>query len=523
MAAGARLLDSLYISGAGSAAASGSVSFYQVGTLVPIVVYSDDALTQPQTQPIVLDSNGKTPLPVYSATPARAIIKTASGATLQDIARIDGDRAELVGVSNAAWTATDLNSVLTAIQSSVGGIDGKFLDAGSGAVARNIRDKFSEIQISVKDFGAVGNGVTDDTVAIQAAINRATTLLGGQVYFPAGTYLISAALSITVSGVDLVGAGPSASIIKGTNGTQNGVSILAATSTGNRVFGLRFSHSSSSTGRAIAPQSATTLTVDNVTTDSSWSYGLNVNAAAASTTYLSRSSISGSAFGVLLQTGTAYISQCSIATTAGTNAGLTNTGATAYVSGSVISGPTGIESSGSAATATFASSCAVTATAGYAAQVNTATGTLSLAACTLTGTSGSAFIAAGTGVLLIDSACVVSGLISDLRTAAAPFFYTFAANGNFTPLPLQAPAIRAIGTAGGITITVNTIAVTGWAKQWSLICSNASGGAVTWTFSAQYVLSAAVAPATGNRVNLLLEYNPTDNKVYEIGRAATAN
>ncbi|NUS38866.1 MAG: twin-arginine translocation signal domain-containing protein [Lysobacter sp.] len=43
--------------------------------------------------------------------------------------------------------------------------------------------------ISVKDTGAVGNGVHDDTSAIQAAVNKLPST-GGTVYIPDGTYLI---------------------------------------------------------------------------------------------------------------------------------------------------------------------------------------------------------------------------------------------------------------------------------------------------------------------------------------------
>ncbi|QLI96547.1 right-handed parallel beta-helix repeat-containing protein [Providencia rettgeri] len=52
--------------------------------------------------------------------------------------------------------------------------------------------------VSVKDFGAKGDGVTDDTKAIQAAIDSFSNrkIRGGTVFFPSGEYLISDSINI---------------------------------------------------------------------------------------------------------------------------------------------------------------------------------------------------------------------------------------------------------------------------------------------------------------------------------------
>lgn len=47
---------------------------------------------------------------------------------------------------------------------------------------------------NVLDDGAVGDGVMDDTAAIQATIDAAYAAGGGVVYFPSGTYIVSGVL-----------------------------------------------------------------------------------------------------------------------------------------------------------------------------------------------------------------------------------------------------------------------------------------------------------------------------------------
>jgi hypothetical protein len=62
--------------------------------------------------------------------------------------------------------------------------------ATGAPTARTLPDRFAEIK-NVKDFGAKGNGTTDDTAAIRAAAN-----LGGTVFFPAGTYKVTETIAL---------------------------------------------------------------------------------------------------------------------------------------------------------------------------------------------------------------------------------------------------------------------------------------------------------------------------------------
>lgn len=61
---------------------------------------------------------------------------------------------------------------------------------------------------NVKSYGAVGDGTTNDTSAIQSAIAAAGTASNGSiVYFPAGTYYVTSTLTVSKPGVHLVGPG----------------------------------------------------------------------------------------------------------------------------------------------------------------------------------------------------------------------------------------------------------------------------------------------------------------------------
>lgn len=86
----------------------------------------------------------------------------------------------------------------------------KFEQTGS-TVNRPINLKLEEI-VSAKDFGAVGNGTTDDTAAIQAAIDSLSAT-GGTVYLPTGTYKVASKISWTSNNITLLGAGVGATTL----------------------------------------------------------------------------------------------------------------------------------------------------------------------------------------------------------------------------------------------------------------------------------------------------------------------
>ena len=67
-------------------------------------------------------------------------------------------------------------------------------------------------QVSVMAYGAVGDGVADDTAAIQAAINSIPS--GGVIYLPVGTYLTSGSININTAGVHFIGSGTTVGNVK---------------------------------------------------------------------------------------------------------------------------------------------------------------------------------------------------------------------------------------------------------------------------------------------------------------------
>lgn len=98
-----------------------------------------------------------------------------------------GDVVDIICVNNLTNSAVSNAGNIT--------YSGQF----TGQTARTVAAKLGDV-VSVKDFGAVGDGMTDDTAAIQAAINT-----GKSVFLPNGVYKLAAPLTLSTVGQRLFG------------------------------------------------------------------------------------------------------------------------------------------------------------------------------------------------------------------------------------------------------------------------------------------------------------------------------
>jgi hypothetical protein len=118
----------------------------------------------------------------YTATNSSDVVLT-TGAALNDILEVVSYATFEVFNQTFTGTTTVDNLAVT------GTVDGRDI-AADGA-------KLDNISLNVKDFGAVGDGSTDDTAAINAAFSAVRIGLKRQtLYFPFGTYLISSKITV---------------------------------------------------------------------------------------------------------------------------------------------------------------------------------------------------------------------------------------------------------------------------------------------------------------------------------------
>ena len=131
------------------------------------------------------------------------------------------------------------------------------------------------VGVDVTDFGAVGDGTTDDRAAIQLAIDSLSST-GGIVNLPVGTYKISSALVLNTNGVTLLGQGRQASILSISSATANAIEIgnYTTLTKNNRVSNLQITSSVTKTaGAAIKIMNGHQTDIDRITLMSKMYYG----------------------------------------------------------------------------------------------------------------------------------------------------------------------------------------------------------------------------------------------------------
>lgn len=198
---------------------------YQNGTTTAQTIYTDAALSTVSVNPVILDIAGRTPTNIYltDGTSVTVDLDTSADAdvfsrdevfgwaalsnlsvmTLAALKALssmaDGDVVTLLGYHTAhdnggGVYAYDADSTESANNGTV-----VLPDSGVG------RWLLKSSVVSAKNFGAKGDGTTDDTAEIQAAIDYLEGLGGGELIVPRGIYIVSDTLTVDNVAVRLRG------------------------------------------------------------------------------------------------------------------------------------------------------------------------------------------------------------------------------------------------------------------------------------------------------------------------------
>jgi hypothetical protein len=209
-----------FFSNNGVILSGGKIYTYLAGTTTPNAAYTDATGNNAHTNPIILDSAGRVPsgeiwlttgvgYKFEVTTSADVLLNTYDNipSSAQPPAANDADsimyeqgylvtagsfvvgktyRIVSVGTTNFTLIGATANIVgLHFIATGVGTGD------GTAELSQTVETKLRQA-VSVKDFGAVGDGVADDTAAIQAAVTAAKNII-----VPTGTYKITANINLS--------------------------------------------------------------------------------------------------------------------------------------------------------------------------------------------------------------------------------------------------------------------------------------------------------------------------------------
>ena len=189
----------------------GKLYTYAAGTTTPQATYTTSTGNVAHTNPIIFDAAGRVSGSSEIWLTAEVVYKFVLK-TQNDVILGTWDNVSTVSSASQIIYTPSSTSLLTSINvqealdelsdETTGSAHVGFIQSNANAVARTIQSKLRDF-VSVKDFGAVGDGITDDTAAIQAAIDADL----GNVLFPAGIYRTTAPITMTEVTVSLYGEG----------------------------------------------------------------------------------------------------------------------------------------------------------------------------------------------------------------------------------------------------------------------------------------------------------------------------
>lgn len=199
---------------AGAPLPGGKVYFYAAGTTTPQAVYDADGTT-PLANPVILDANGATSFRLGAGLPYKIDVYDAN-----DVHQVGWPEDNVQDLASLAVLTSDLASTATGKGDELVGVKSDL----TGGTARTQHDKNAD-HISVKDFGAVGDGVANDTAPITAAVAAALASKTKAIYFPRGSYLYTPPINIAQDGVEFFGDGIEATYLIPTATAQSGIDI----------------------------------------------------------------------------------------------------------------------------------------------------------------------------------------------------------------------------------------------------------------------------------------------------------
>jgi hypothetical protein len=181
-----------YTTNEGLPLVGGKLYTYEAGTLVPKLTYQDADATVPNTNPVIMDARGEAVIfwtGVYKIELRDSIDNVLW--TIDDVASTD----EVIGSAVQELIDDLANTTDLALGDAMIGVRQPYV----GTIARTQHD-FNAQYISVKDFGAVGDGVADDTAAIQAAIDASFAQSSRfEIFVPPGRYRLASRLTVKQS------------------------------------------------------------------------------------------------------------------------------------------------------------------------------------------------------------------------------------------------------------------------------------------------------------------------------------